>query len=116
MPQTEEAISHAKAAGVPIVVALNKSDLPGINYDRVYSQLVTAACSRRSGAAKRNSSKRRPTPAQASPELLETLLTIADLHEWKANPKRPASGTCLEASLDEGRGVTAKVARAEVNA
>jgi translation initiation factor IF-2 len=110
MPQTEEAISHAKAAGVPIVVALNKIDLPGVNVDRIYQQLATNGL----------------TPAEWDPEgvevvktsaitgqgldqLLETLLLTADLHEMKANPNRPASGTCIEAHQEPGRGVVAKV-------
>lgn len=109
MPQTEEAISHAKAAGVPIVVALNKTDLPGINYDRVYSQLVTAGLQPTEWGGETELVKTSAMTGAGIPELLETLLTIADLHEWKANPKRKASGTCLEASLDEGRGFTAKL-------
>jgi translation initiation factor IF-2 len=106
MPQTEEAISHAKAAGVPIVVALNKIDLPGVNIDRIYQQLSTNGL----------------VPAEWSPDgvevvktsaitgqgvdrLLETLLLTADLHELKANPKQAAFGTCIEAHQEQGRGI-----------
>lgn len=108
MPQTEEAISHARAAGVPIVIALNKTDLPGINYDRVYSQLVTAGLQPTEWGGETELVKCSAVTGAGIPELLETLLTIADLHEWKANPNRKATGTCLEASMDEGRGVMAK--------
>jgi translation initiation factor IF-2 len=108
MPQTEEAISHARAADVPIVIALNKADLPGINYDRVYSQLVTAGLQPTEWGGETELVKTSALTGAGIPELLETLLTIADLHEYKANPKRNASGTCLEAELNEGRGVTAK--------
>lgn len=109
MPQTLEALSHAKAAEVPIVVALNKIDLPGINKDHVYQQLATngllatewggdvevVACSALTG--------------QGIDELLETLATIAELHELKANPSRPATGMCLEARMADDRGVVAKL-------
>ena len=66
MPQTEEAISHARAAGVPIVVALNKIDLPGINYDRIYSNWPPTTCCRPSGAATPKWSRPAPRPARAS--------------------------------------------------
>jgi len=108
MPQTEEAISHARAAGVPIVVALNKTDLPGINYDRVYSQLVTSGLQPTEWGGETELIKTSALTGAGIPELLETLLTIAELHEYKANPSRNAAGTCLEAELHEGRGVTAK--------
>lgn len=108
MPQTEEAISHARAANVPIVVALNKTDLPGINYDRVYSQLVTAGLQPTEWGGETELVKTSALTGAGIPDLLETLLTIAELHEYKANPTRNASGTCLEAELHEGRGVTAK--------
>ncbi|MBI2827394.1 MAG: translation initiation factor IF-2 [Planctomycetia bacterium] len=109
MPQTEEAISHAHAAGVPIVVALNKVDLPGINYDRIYSQLVTAGLQPTEWGGDTELVKCSALTGQGIDELLETLLTIAELHDYKANPHRPAFGTCLEAELHEGRGVVAKL-------
>ena len=108
MPQTEEAISHARAAGVPIVVALNKVDLPGINYDRVFSQLVTAGLQPTEWGGETELVRCSAQTGEGMPELLETLLTIADLHELKANPSRDANGTCLEADMSEGRGVSAK--------
>lgn len=108
MPQTEEAISHARAAGVPIIVALNKVDLPGINYDRVYSQLVTAGLQPTEWGGDTELVKVSAHTGQGMPELLETLLTISELHDLKANPKRAAYGTCLEADMSEGRGVSVK--------
>ena len=110
MPQTEEAISHARAAGVPIVVALNKIDLPGVNLDSgSTSNWPPTSCCPANGAAKRKWSRPAPPPATGIDELLETLLTVAELHEYKANPDRPARGTCLEAEMHEGRGVVAKL-------
>jgi translation initiation factor IF-2 len=109
MPQTEEAISHARAAGVPIVVALNKTDLPGINYDRIYTQLVTAGLQPTEWGGDTELVKCSAITGAGIDELLETLLTIAELHDYKANPHRPAEGTCLEAELHEGRGVVAKL-------
>ena len=109
MPQTEEAISHARAADVPIVIALNKTDLPVINYDRVFSQLVTAGLQPTEWGGDTELVRCSALTGAGIPELLETLLTIADLHDWKANPSRAATGTCLEAEMNEGRGVSAKV-------
>ncbi|MCC7083583.1 MAG: translation initiation factor IF-2 [Pirellulales bacterium] len=109
MPQTEEAISHAKAAGVPIVIALNKVDLPGVNYDRIYTQLVTAGLQPTEWGGDVELVKCSALTGQGIDELIETLMTIAELHELKANPHRKAIGTCLEAELHEGRGVVAKL-------
>jgi translation initiation factor IF-2 len=109
MPQTEEAISHARAAGVPIVIALNKVDLPGVNFDRIYTQLVTAGLQPTEWGGDTELVKCSALTGQGIDDLLETLLTIAELHEYKANPHRPAIGTCLEAELHEGRGVVAKL-------
>ncbi len=109
MPQTEEAISHARAAGVPIVIALNKTDLPGINYDRIYTQLVTAGLQPTEWGGDTELVKCSALTGAGMDDLLETLLTIAELHDYKANPHRPAMGTCLEAELHEGRGVVAKL-------
>jgi len=109
MPQTEEAISHARAAGVPIVVALNKTDLPGVNYDKIYSQLVAAGLQPTEWGGDTELVKCSALTGAGMDELLETLLTIAELHGYKANPARPAYGTCLEAELHEGRGVVAKL-------
>jgi translation initiation factor IF-2 len=109
MPQTEEAISHAKAAGVPIVIALNKTDLPGVNYDRIYTQLVTAGLQPTEWGGDVELVKCSALTGAGIDDLIETLMTIAELHELKANPHRKAIGTCLEAELHEGRGVIAKL-------
>jgi translation initiation factor IF-2 len=109
MPQTEEAISHARAAEVPIVVALNKIDLPGINIERVYQGLSTNELLPSEWGGDVEVVKTSATKGTGIDELLETLLTVAELHEYKANPNRPAVGTCLEAQQEAERGIVAKV-------
>ena len=108
MPQTEEAISHARAAEVPIVVALNKVDLPGVNYDRIFTQLSSAGLQPSEWGGDTEVVRTSAHNGQGIDELLDTLLTIADLHGWQANPARAAFGTCLESEQTEGRGVMAK--------
>jgi translation initiation factor IF-2 len=109
MPQTEEAISHARAANVPIVVALNKIDLPGVNTERIYQQLATAGLLPTEWGGDVEVVKTSAHSGQGIDDLLETLFTIAELHDLKANPNRAGVGTCLEAEVHEGRGVVAKV-------
>jgi translation initiation factor IF-2 len=109
MPQTEEAISHARAANVPIVVALNKIDLPGVDVQRIFQQLATAGLLPTEWGGDVEVIKTSAHTGQGIDDLLETLFTIAELHDLKANPDRTAVGTCLEASVHEGRGVVAKV-------
>ncbi len=109
MPQTEEAISHARAAGVPIVVALNKIDLPGVDPQRVFQQLAAADLLPTEWGGDTEVVKTSATVGTGIDDLLETLLTLAELHDYRANPNRPATGTCLEAELHEGRGVVAKL-------
>jgi translation initiation factor IF-2 len=109
MPQTEEAISHARAADVPIVVALNKIDLPGANPQRVYEQLAANELLPSEWGGETEVVKTSATTGEGIDKLLETLLTVAELREYKANPDGPARGTCLEAELHEGRGVVAKL-------
>jgi translation initiation factor IF-2 len=109
MPQTEEAISHARAAGVPIVVALNKIDLPGLNIERIFQQLAANELLPSEWGGDVEVVRTSATTGKGIDELLETLLTVAELHEYKANPTRPGTGTCLEAELHEERGVTAKL-------
>jgi translation initiation factor IF-2 len=109
MPQTVEALNHAKAAGVPIIVAINKIDRPEANLDRVKQQLsehglipedyggdtITVPVSARSG--------------EGVERLLEMILLQADLMDLKANPDRTARGTVVESELDRGRGPVATV-------
>jgi translation initiation factor IF-2 len=109
MPQTEEAISHARAAEVPIVVALNKIDLPGVNIERVYQGLSTNELLPSEWGGDVEVVKTSATKGTGIDELLETLLTVAELHEYKANPNRPAVGTCLEAQQEAERGIVAKL-------
>ena len=109
MPQTEEAISHAKAAGVPIIVALNKIDLPGVNEQKTYQDLAANELLPSEWGGDVEVIKTSAITGLGMDELLDTILTVAELHEYKANPDRPAVGTCLESELSEGRGVVAKL-------
>ncbi len=109
MPQTEEAISHARAAEVPIVVALNKIDLPGANPQRTYEQLAANELLPSEWGGETEVVKTSAVTGEGIDKLIETLLTVAELREYKADPDRPACGTCLEAELHEGRGVVAKL-------
>jgi translation initiation factor IF-2 len=109
MPQTREAIDHAKAAGVPIVVAINKIDKANANPDRVKKELsdlglVPEDWGGQTVTVPVSAKKRENIPA-----LLEMILLVTELSELKANPKRNASGTVLEAKLDKGRGPVATV-------
>ncbi len=109
MPQTEEAISHARAAEVPIVVALNKCDLPGVDVNRVLQELSTHGLLPAEWGGDIEVVKTSAITGEGIDDLLETLLLTADLHEYRANPARPAQGTCLEAEQQGNRGVVAKL-------
>ncbi len=113
MPQTKEAIDHAKAAEVPIVVALNKIDLPNVdsaaNVNKIYGELAQQGLNPEEWGGDTPVVKTSTVTGQGLDDLLATLDALAELHELKANPERPASGTCLEASISEGRGVVATV-------
>ncbi len=109
MPQTEEAISHAKAAGVPIVVALNKIDLTGVDPNRAMTQMTEHGLTPSEWGGETEVVRTSATTGTGMDELLETLLTIADLNEYRANPNRSALGVCLEAEQEGGRGVIAKL-------
>ena len=104
MPQTVECISHAKAAGVPIVVAMNKVDLPDRNEQRVLTDLSTHNVLASEWGGDVEVVRTSGLTGTGLPELLDTLLLTAELHDFRANPSRPASGACLEAFRDEGRG------------
>ncbi|MDH3718392.1 MAG: translation initiation factor IF-2 [Planctomycetota bacterium] len=108
MPQTEEAISHARAAEVPIVVALNKIDLPGVDENRIMQQLAANDLLPREWGGETELIRTSAISHKGIDELLEMLLFIAEDQEFKANPHRDAFGTCLEAQLHEGRGVVSK--------
>ncbi|NLX96835.1 MAG: translation initiation factor IF-2 [Rhodopirellula sp.] len=109
MPQTEEAISHAKAAGVPIVVAMNKIDLPGANPDRVMQQLAANELLPSEWGGETEVVRTSAVTGEGIDNLLETVLTVAELREYSANPNRAATGICLESEVQQGRGVVAKV-------
>ncbi len=109
MPQTEEAISHIKAAGVPIVVAMNKIDLPAADEQRVLQQLAAAELLPSEWGGEVEVIRTSAQTGQGLEDLLETLLVTAELHDYKSNPNRPAAGMCLEAEQEPGRGVIAKV-------
>ena len=109
MPQTEEAISHAKAAGVPIVVALNKCDLPGVDPMKAMTGLSQHELTPAEWGGETEVVKTSAITGEGLDDLLELLLLTADIEEYKANPKRPAMGTCLEAEQEGNRGVAAKV-------
>ena len=109
MPQTEEAISHAKAAGVPIVVALNKMDLPGVNQDRVIQEIAQQGLLPSEWGGDTEIIRCSGLTGMGIDKLLETIQVIAELNELKANPDRPASGVALEAELQAGQGVVCKM-------
>ena len=109
MPQTEEATSHARAAGVPIVVALNKIDLPGVDENRALQTLAAKELLPAEWGGDIEVVRTSATTGEGVDNLLETLLLTADLHEYKANPRRPGQGVCLEAQQEAGRGVIAKL-------
>ncbi|MEZ6059998.1 MAG: translation initiation factor IF-2 [Planctomycetaceae bacterium] len=107
MPQTEECISHARNAGVPIVVALNKMDLPGVDEQRTLQQLAQHDLLPAEWGGEYEVVRTSGQTGAGVDNLLETLLLTAELHEYKADPDREAIGVCLEAFRDEGRGVLA---------
>jgi len=109
MPQTLEAIDHAKAAGVPIVVAINKIDKPDAQPDRIKQQLADRGLLAEDWGG---DVVMVPVSARAKTNLdllLEMILLVADMQDLKANPARTATGTVLEAQLDRGRGPVATV-------
>lgn len=109
MPQTVEAINHAKAAGVPIIVAINKIDKPSANVDRVRQELSEKGLLVEEWGGDIIDV---PVSAKAGTNidtLLEMILLVAEMEELKANPDRAAVGTVVEANLDKGRGPVATV-------
>ncbi len=109
MPQTVECISHAQAAGVPIIVALNKMDLPDVNVDRVLADLAAHGVTPQEWGGDVEVVRTSALTGQGIDELLETIVLTAELHELKANPDRPATGVCLESFRDDRRGPLAWV-------
>ncbi len=109
MPQTEEAISHARVAGVPIVVAINKIDKPEANPDLIKQQLAERGVLVEEWGGDVPCVEVSAKTGQGVEQLLETILLVAELQELKANPKRKAKGTVIEAKLDRGKGPVATV-------
>jgi translation initiation factor IF-2 len=107
MPQTLEAIDHARAAKVPIIIALNKIDKPDANPDRVKNELAEAGVVIEEYGGDVPLVQVSAKTRTGLDDLLEVTLLVADLQELKANPKRPAVGTIVEAQLDKGRGPVA---------
>jgi translation initiation factor IF-2 len=104
MPQTIEAMDHAKAAGVPIIVAINKIDKPEANVERVKKQLMDHDLTPEEWGGKTVTVLVSAKQNKGIDELLEMVLLVADMHELKANPVRSATGIVIEAKLDKGRG------------
>jgi translation initiation factor IF-2 len=109
MPQTQEAIDHAKAAGVPIVVAINKIDKPEAEPERVKRQLADRGLMPEEWGGDTVVVEVSAKQKTNLNKLLEMLLLVADMRELKANPKAPATGTVLESRVDKGRGPVATV-------
>ncbi|MEI6667129.1 MAG: translation initiation factor IF-2 [Acidobacteriota bacterium] len=109
MPQTREAIDHARAAGVPIIVAVNKIDKPEANQDRVMKDLADIGLMPEQWGGQTVTVPVSAKKRQNIDLLLEMILLVTDIGDLKANPKAPGQGAVLEAKLDKGRGPVATV-------
>ncbi|MGA8011160.1 MAG: translation initiation factor IF-2 N-terminal domain-containing protein, partial [Candidatus Acidiferrales bacterium] len=109
MPQTEEAMAHAKAANVPIVVAINKIDKPNAEPEKVKRQLADRGLMPEEWGGDTVMVEVSAKAKKNLPKLLEMILLVADLRELKADPAAPGSGTVLESRMDKGRGPVATV-------
>ncbi|AOW21485.1 translation initiation factor IF-2 [Urechidicola croceus] len=109
MPQTKEAISHAQAAGVPIVFAINKVDRPAANPDKIKEQLAAMNLLVEDWGGKIQSHDISAKTGQGISELLEKVLLEAEMLDLKANPNKRAVGTVVEAYLDKGRGFVSTI-------
>lgn len=107
MPQTKEAIDHAKAAGAPIIIAVNKIDKPDINLDRIYGELADNGVMPEEWGGDTMFCKISAKVGTGVNELLESILILAEVEDYRANPNRLATGTVIEAKLDKGRGPVA---------
>ena len=104
MPQTKEAVDHAKAADVPIIVAVNKMDKPAANPDRVMNEMSDLGLLPEEWGGETIFVKCSAKQGEGVQDILETIQVVAEMRELKANPKRNATGTVIEAKLDKGRG------------
>jgi translation initiation factor IF-2 len=109
MPQTKEAISHAQAAGVPMVFAINKIDKDGAQPEKIKQELASMNILVEDWGGEHQSQDISAKTGAGIEKLLEKLLLVADMAELKANPGRPAIGTIIEATLDKGKGYVAKI-------
>ncbi len=109
MPQTVEAINHAKAAKVPIIVAINKMDRANANADRVKQELLEHGLIAEEWGGDTIVVEMSALKFEGVDDLLEMILLLSEIEEYKANPHRPARGTVIEAKLDKGRGPVATV-------
>jgi translation initiation factor IF-2 len=109
MPQTKEAISHAQAAGVPMIFAINKIDKDGANSQKIYEQLAGMNILVEEWGGKFQSQELSAKQGLNVDKLLEKILLEAELLELKSNPDKEASGTVIEATLDKGRGYVATI-------
>jgi translation initiation factor IF-2 len=104
MPQTVEAIDHARAADVPIIVAVNKIDLEGANVDKVKGELANQGLQPEDWGGDTIFNNVSAKTKTGLDELLESILLVAEVEELRANPNAPASGSVIESHLDQGRG------------
>ncbi len=104
MPQTEEAIDHALTAGVPIIVAVNKMDKPDANPERIYSEMANHNITPESWGGTIPFVNISAKTGENVDEILKTILAIAEINEYKANPNRYASGTVIESRIDKTSG------------
>ena len=109
MPQTVEAIAHSKAAGVPIIVAINKIDKPTADLDRIKQELAENGLVPEDWGGDTITVPVSAKMRTGIEDILEMILLVAEMQELKANPNRPAIGTIIEAQLDKGRGPVASV-------
>ena len=109
MPQTVEAIDHARAADVPMLVAINKIDLPDANPDKVKGELANQGLNPEDWGGDTIFVNVSAKTHENLDELLENILLVAEVEELRANPDAPASGTVIESHLDPGRGPVATV-------
>src|SRR5699024_10308001 len=104
MPQTKEAVDHAKAAGVPIIVAINKIDKPGANFDRIYSEMNELGLTPEEWGGDTIFVKISAQTGEGVPLLLENIIALAEILDLKANPNRYSLGTVIESRLDKSLG------------
>ena len=104
MPQTREAVDHSKAAGVPIIVAVNKMDKPDANPDRVKNEMADLGLIPEEWGGETIFVNCSAKKGDGITDILETILVVSEVKELKANPKKLATGTVIEAKLDKGRG------------